>query len=62
MRRPALLNTTQAAEALGLDTSQVARLARKHGVGFKVGRDWLFAPADLQKLEKRPPVGRPQMR
>ena len=58
--RPQLLSTSMVAKALNLDQSQVAHLARQHGLGFKVGRNWLFSPADLRRLQKRPEVGRPK--
>ena len=52
------MNSTEAATKLGLDDSQVRRLAVSLGVGFKVGRNWLFTAEDLKVLRRRPPMGR----
>ena len=55
-----LKSSTQVAEELGLDPTQVARLAREHGKGLKIGRNWLFTPADVRWFrEHRPGMGRP---
>lgn len=43
--------TATAAARLGIDPSRVRRLAHTHGIGTKVGRDWLFTDADLAALQ-----------
>ncbi len=59
MKRPDLMSSGEVAQILGVDEAHVRHLARQHGVGFKVGRNWLFSHADLRRLDKRPNVGRP---
>ena len=51
--------TAQAAALLGLDTSSVRRLARKFKVGQRLGRDWFFSRADLDRMKARPSPGNP---
>ena len=47
------------AEALDLSEVTVQALARKMGVGEKHGeRTWMFFPADLLRLHRRPKVGK----
>ena len=55
-----LMSSEEAATKLGLDDSQVRRLAVSLGVGFKVGRNWLFTAEDLKDLRRRPRMGRPK--
>ncbi len=55
-----LMSSEEAATKLGLDDSQVRRLAVSLGVGFKVGRNWLFTTEDLKVLRRRPRMGRPK--
>ncbi len=55
-----LMSSEEAATKLGLDDSQVRRLAASLGVGFKVGRNWLFTTDDLKALRQRPGMGRPK--
>ena len=52
------MSSGEAASKLGLDDSQVRRLAASLGVGFKVGRNWLFTAEDLKALRQRPGRGR----
>jgi hypothetical protein len=52
--------TATAAAALGLTPRQVGQLARQHGLGRKIGRDWQFTAADLRQMQRRPTVGRPR--
>jgi len=47
----AMLTTAQVA--------QVGHLAKQHGIGTKVGRDWIFTEQEVQRLTSRPKVGRP---
>lgn len=37
----------------------VRMLARKHSIGTKVGRDWLFTEANIQAMADLPRAGRP---
>lgn len=48
-----LLTTQQVAEQLGIDGSQVRRLARARGVGWLIGMDRLFRPEDVERLRER---------
>lgn len=59
MTTPTLYTTAQAAAVLGLDTSSVRRLARKFKVGQRLGRDWFFSRADLDRMRSRPSPGNP---
>ena len=52
--------TATAAAALGLTPRQVGNLAKLHGLGRKVGRDWQFTAEEVRTMRKRPPVGRPR--
>ncbi len=52
--------TATAAAKLGLCPRHVGQLARQHGLGRKVGRDWQFTAADLRQMQRRPAVGRPR--
>jgi len=52
--------TATAAAALGITPRQVGHLAKLHGLGRKVVRDWQFTPAEVRTMRKRPPVGRPR--
>ena len=54
------MSSEEAATKLGLDESQVRRLAVSLGVGFKVGRNWLFTVEDVKVLRGRPGMGRPR--
>ena len=54
-----LMSSGEVASKLGLDDSQVRRLAASLGVGFKVGRNWLFTTEDVKVLRRRPSRGRP---
>jgi hypothetical protein len=51
--------TATAAAALGITPRQVGHLAKLHGLGRKVGRDWQFTPAEVRQMKRRPTVGRP---
>ena len=52
--------TATAAAALGLTPRQVGHLAKLHGLGRKVGRDWQFTAEEIREMHKRPTVGRPR--
>ncbi len=58
MKRPNLQSSAQVAKILEVDEAQVRHLARQHGIGFKIGRNWLFSSHDVAKLKKRPQPGR----
>lgn len=46
------LTTATAAAQIGCNPSTVRRLAAQHGVGVKIGRDWIFTAADVAKLRR----------
>ncbi len=54
-----MLTTAQVAQRLAITPRQVGHLAKQHGVGVKVGRDWIFTEQEVQRLSSRPKVGRP---
>jgi hypothetical protein len=54
-----MLTTAQVAQRLNVTPRQVGHLAKQHGVGVKIGRDWIFTEAEVQRLTSRPKVGRP---
>ena len=45
-----LLTTEEVAEMLGVDHSTVVRRAQRKGVGWKIARDFVFTPEDVEKL------------
>ena len=60
MRRPDIYTAQDVAEILEVDPAQVRHLARQHGLGFKLGRAWIFSRRDIDKLQQRPAKGRPK--
>jgi len=54
--------TDEVAEELNLAPRSVRDYARRHGIGQKIGRDWLFSEMDIERLQKRPKKGRPPKR
>lgn len=48
-----LLTTEQVAGALGVTPGRVRQLARAHNVGWLVGRDRIYQPADVARLRDR---------
>lgn len=48
-----LLTTEQVAAALGVTRSYVIKLAKRHDLGWNIGRDWLFRPEDVAALRRR---------
>jgi len=48
------LTTKQAATALGLDPAYVRRLAKSLGFGWRVERDYLYTPAEVDAMRVRP--------
>jgi hypothetical protein len=59
MQPGVMLTTAQVAACLSITPRQVGHLAKQHGVGAKIGRDWIFTEAEVQRLTIRPKVGRP---
>ena len=45
-----LRTADQTARALDVTPAYVRRLARRHGIGWNIGRDWLFRPEDVERL------------
>lgn len=45
-----LMTTDEVAAQLGVDHSTVVRRAQRKGVGWKMGRDYLFWPEDVERL------------
>jgi hypothetical protein len=52
--------TADVARFLEVTPRQVGHLAKLHGLGRKLGRDWQFTPAEVRKMKRRPTVGRPK--
>jgi hypothetical protein len=48
-----LVTTQQVADDLGITVSLVRRYARERGIGWEIGRDWLFRPEDVERLRAR---------
>ena len=59
MQPGVMLTTAQVAACLPITPRQVGHLAKQHGVGTKVGRDWIFTDQEVRRLTSRPKVGRP---
>ncbi|MBM3940458.1 MAG: helix-turn-helix domain-containing protein [SAR202 cluster bacterium] len=58
-----LLTAGDTARALGISQSRLWRLARSRDLGRRLGRSWVYTPADVEVLrERRPgwPKGRPR--
>lgn len=55
-----IYTTATAAAALGITPRQVGHLAKQHGLGRKVGRDWQFTAGEVRTMTRRPTVGRPK--
>jgi hypothetical protein len=45
-----LRTSDQAADAVGRSGPWVRAAATRHGVGWRVGRDWVFRPDDIERL------------
>jgi hypothetical protein len=52
--------TADVARFLEVTPRQVGHLAKLHGLGRKLGRDWQFTPAEVRTMKRRPTVGRPR--
>lgn len=48
-----LRTTQQVADDLGIDSSLVRRYASQRGIGWNIGRDWLFRPEDVEAVRSR---------
>lgn len=58
---PAVVDTTTAAQALGVSPSLVCRWCRERRIpALWNGRDWRITVTDLEKLRQRPRRGRPR--
>lgn len=55
-----LLTSEQVAAQLGLSVQRVRALARSRDVGWRIGRDVLFRPEDVEAIRDRRP-GRPPL-
>lgn len=44
----------EVADMLGVTTANIRQLAKKHGIGEKFGRDWMFRDSDVQALQALP--------
>ena len=59
LARTSLLDTAQAAVALGVTPRRVRALARSRNLGWKTARDWVFTSEDVEAMRSRVP-GRPR--
>lgn len=55
-----LYTTKEAAERTGKSVVTVRMLIRSHGIGRKVGTDYILTEKDIQTLLKIPKPGRPK--
>jgi excisionase family DNA binding protein len=55
--------TTEAAEILGCDRSTITRLAKRHGIGSRIGPILYFSAEDIERLRPliRSGPGNPQI-
>ena len=54
-----LYTTAEAAEMTGRKPVTVRQLAATHGIGRRIGRDWVFDDNDILRLRNIPKPGRP---
>ncbi len=59
MARLDLMDASAVAAELGVNRQRVWALAHSRGLGWHVGRDWLFTPAEVDAMRVRKP-GRPR--
>ena len=52
-----LYNSTQAGELTGRAAVTVRQLAKTHGIGTRIGRDWIFTEDDIKLLRSIPKPG-----
>jgi hypothetical protein len=49
-----IYDTKTAAELTGRSPGTVRQLARARGIGKRIGRDWVFTDADIERLRAIP--------
>lgn len=54
-----LLSVADAAEQLGIKERRMRVLISEHGLGRRIGRDYVLTPADVERMRARPGAGRP---
>lgn len=54
-----LITVPQAAVELGITEGRVRTIARARNLGWRIGREYLFQPADIDAMRDRKP-GRPR--
>ena len=54
---PPTRSAPEVAALLGVTRSYVVKLAKRLGVGVRIGRDWRFTEADVAALRGRPVRG-----
>jgi hypothetical protein len=54
-----LYDTKTAGEMIGKKAVTVRWMAAKHNIGQRVGRDWVFTDADIERMKALPGPGRP---
>ena len=54
-----LLTAEQIAKELGKSVEAIRKIAAKHNIGTKLGRDWIFTEQDIKAFEAIPGPGRP---
>jgi hypothetical protein len=57
-----LYNTEEAGQLTGRKAVTVRQLAKVHGIGTRIGRDWVFTDADIDRLRSIPKPGRPPVK
>ncbi len=54
-----LYDTKAAGELIGKRPVTVRAMALKNNIGQRIGRDWIFTDADIDRLKALPGPGRP---
>lgn len=54
-----LYNSDEAGHLTGRKGVTVRQLAKVHGIGQRVGRNWVFTDEDIERLKAIPKPGRP---
>jgi hypothetical protein len=57
-----LYNSEEAGQLTGRKAVTVRQLAKDHGIGQHVGRDWVFTQEDIERLKAIPKPGRPPLK
>ncbi len=55
-----LLTCADVGAELGKSPVTIRALARKHNIGIRIGRDWIFTCADMERFRELPGPGRPR--